>query len=354
MRQPYLLLSFFILTVQFALGQSPFYFDGAKVDPGTKQHFTIPVIAEGDTTALPISIFNGIKDGPVLGITAGVHGYEYPPIMAAQQLIRSIRPEKLQGVVILVQVANLKGFQNRAPYINPGDGKNLNRSFPGNPKGTITEKLADYITQQVIAKSDFFLDMHSGDAPEDLMPYAAYYSHTSMPATSDKGHEMAVALNFDHIVVFNTNGKSYMEKGKPSLYCSAEAFKRNIPSIDIECGRLGVADPLLIDKIEDGVLRLLEYLEMMPSDSTMPESESVITITERLYVEARNTGIFYPMKRSGDYVSKGMKLGYVTNYFGEETENVVASGDGIILMMINTPPINVGETIAVIGRVARD
>ena len=74
-----------------------------------------------------------------------MHGYEYPPIIAAQQLIQTINAQQLRGVIILVQVANLQAFSSRSPYINPLDGKNLNRVFPGNKKGTITEKIANFI-----------------------------------------------------------------------------------------------------------------------------------------------------------------------------------------------------------------
>ncbi|WP_020529739.1 succinylglutamate desuccinylase/aspartoacylase family protein [Flexithrix dorotheae] len=351
MERTFFFLLIFVLSGQITFGQKSFYFDGKEVKPKTKQHFSIPIINGEDSTLLPVSVFNGIAEGPVLGITAGVHGYEYPPIIAAQKLIKSINPETLKGVVILVQISNPEGFSKRTPYLNPQDGKNLNRVFPGSNQGTITEKIAHFITQNVIAKSDFFLDMHCGDAPEDLMSYSAYYSNESMPAVSNKGKEMAVSLDYDHVVVFNTKGKKYMEKQEPSLYCSAEAFKRGKPAVDIECGRLGVADPQLIDKIESGVLNLLEYLEMLPASGEKQPAKAPLMITERHYVSAKHSGIFYPEKVSGEYVAEGMKIGYITNYFGEVIEPVYASENGIILLIIGTPPISTDETIAVIGKV---
>lgn len=333
------------------LSQTSFYFDGKEIKPGTKAHFEILVNDKNDSTYLPITIFNGAKDGPVLGITAGVHGYEYPPIMAAQKLIKSITPEDLTGSVIIVQIANLESFKGRSPYVNPLDNKNLNRRFPGKTDGSVTEQLANYITGQVISKSDYFLDMHSGDAPEDLMPYSAYYYNSEMTKASSKGLEMAKSLDFDHIVVFQTDGKDYMRKDKPSLYCSAEAFKRDIPSIDIECGRLGVADPLLIQKIETGVLGLMQHLEMLKSNKPDLQSKKHIIINQRFYVSAQTSGIFYPSKESGEYVSKGMIIGKVTNYFGKDVETIYANEDGVLLMILGTPPVNKGETIAVIGKV---
>ena len=270
--------------------------------------------------------------------------------MAAQKLINSINPQKLKGVVILVQVAGLESFLGRSAYISPVDGKNLNRSFPGIINGTNTEKVANFISEQIISKTDYFLDMHSGDAPEDLMSYAAYYSNSDMPDISAKGKKMALALGFDHIVVFNTDGKNYMKKNEPSLYCTAEAFKRGIPSVDIECGRLGIMEPTAINKIEESVLNLLDHLGFLQFPQRNVEKHSPVIISSRIYIASKFDGIFYSDKKAGDRVSKGMKLGHITNYFGEVLQTIYAKEDGLLLLVIGTPPINKGEDVIVIAK----
>ena len=342
-----LLVSFILPQTSFT--QSSFSFQGTSINPGSKQHFTVPISDGKDSTFIPITIFCGAKDGPTLGITAGVHGYEYPPIMASQKLIHSIDPQQLKGVVILVQIANLSSFSNRSPFINPLDKKNLNRVFPGSERGSITERMANFITQNVIIKSDFFLDMHGGDASEDLTSYAAYYANENMLEASNIGKSMAQSLLFDYIIVFNTNEKNYIKKDQPSLYCSAEAFKRGIPSVDLECGRLGLAEPQAIQKIEQGVLNMLDQLQMLSTNTTKTNLSKYLTISNRSFISSGHTGIFYPTKQSGDYVSKGMKLGTITNFFGETLDSIYADMDGVILLIVGTPPINKGETIAVIG-----
>ncbi len=343
------IICFIILRFDIGYGQSEFTFQNQEIRAGTKAHFTIPVIDGRDTTLIPISVFHGKQEGPVLGITAGVHGYEYPPIMAGQALISQIDPLTLKGTVMLVQAANVAGFLGRSPYLNPMDGKNLNRAFPGKEGGTITEKIAHFITHQVIRRSDFFLDMHSGDAPEDLMSYSAYYHHDNKPELSDLGKAMALSLEFDHIVVFNTTEKEYIQEDHPSLYCSAEAFKRGIPSIDIECGRLGKAEPMLIQRVTKSVMNLLKHLEMYEGVSN-PQPTPII-IHDRFYLTSEFDGIIYPQKSSGEYVSKGMNIGYITNFFGETLATLKAPADGILLIILGTPPVNKGETIAVIGKV---
>lgn len=330
--------------------QSPYIFQDNEVKPGTKKHILIPINTGKDSTFIPITIFNGIKNGKTIGITAGVHGYEYAPIMASQKLINSIDVKKLNGVIILVQIANLESFLGRTPYKSPVDGKNLNRVFPGNPNGTNTEKVADFITKNIIAKSDYFLDIHSGDAPEDLMPYSAYYSNKGMPEVSEIGRKMAEAMGYDHNVIFNTNGKKYMEKNEPSLYTTAEAFKRGIPSIDIECGRLGLVEDFAVNKVEDSVLRLFDHLSFL-SYNKISKRGKLITISDRDYIGSKFNGMFYPFKKAGDLVRKGEKLGYVTNFFGEIIQTIYAENDGYIMMIITAPPINKGEDLVVIGKI---
>ena len=330
-----------------AFSQQPFVFEGREIVSGSIEHFTIKVHHDAAETTIPVTVFHGKNNGPVLGLTAGVHGYEYTPILASQKLIKMIDPQELKGTIILVSIANMGSFLGRTPYINPIDHKNLNRSFPGLKKGSLTEQIAYFISQKVIARCDYFVDMHSGDAPEDLMPYVAYYQHDDRKQISKQGRAMASSMGFDPIIVFKTKGKSYMNKEEPSLYCSAEAFKRGIPAVDIECGRLGMVEDELTEKIVMGIERLLTHLEMA--------QEVAIAIKESKFIEKRSyltstvNGIFYPFKKSGEYVKKGTKIGHVTNFFGKSIQEVYADTNGIILYIIGTPPINKGETLCAIG-----
>ena len=80
-------------------------------------------------TRLPITVINGRDKGPVFSIVAGVHGYEYPPVIAVQELLKEIKPEHIRGTLIIVPVANMESFQKRTPFVNPLDQKNLNKFF---------------------------------------------------------------------------------------------------------------------------------------------------------------------------------------------------------------------------------
>ena len=186
--------------------------------------------------------------------------------------------------------------------------------------------------------------MHAGDAPEDLRPYAGYYHATRFSEASTKGKQMALAMGFDHIVVFDVADKRL---DQPSQYCSQEAFHRGIPAVDIECGGLGTAPSEAVHQITDGALSLLRHLRML--DGKAIHTESPIIMTERTSVLSPNDGIFYPTKKGGDYVSEGMKVGYITNFFGEQRADVRANASGIILYIVGTPPVQRGETILSLG-----
>ncbi|AXT54517.1 hypothetical protein D1815_01675 [Aquimarina sp. AD1] len=344
-----LLLYVFIFFVANGIAQNSFIFQNKSIKPGTKENFKIPVVSDKDSTYIPVTIFHGLKSGPVLGITAGVHGYEYPPILAAQQLNQKINPTKLSGTIILVQIANVPAFLGRSPFLNPLDNKNLNRSFPGDANGSITERMADVLTKEVIARSNFFVDIHAGDAPEDLRSYNAWYQSEALPQVSRKGKEMALAMGFDYTIIFNIKKERLQT---PSLYCSQEAFHRKIPSVDIECGKLGIPDKMETNRIVDGMFSLLVHLNMMSSSSN-DESVSTkpIIVAKRFTIKSLSTGLFYSDKKAGDFIKKGEPVGYITDFFGNTLENIKASQNGMILYMIGTPPINKGETIMNVGMI---
>ena len=149
--------------------------------PSKHNSYTELLDNEGNHSFIPVSIIKGKEEGPVFTITSGVHGCEYPPIIAAQSLIQEIDPELLSGTLIIIPLSNPQSFYGRKPFLNPQDNLNLNRSFPGSKDGSITERIAHFITTQIITESDVFLDIHGGDANEDLLPYVCYYNNESKP-----------------------------------------------------------------------------------------------------------------------------------------------------------------------------
>jgi len=124
--------------------RAPFVIAGHAVPGGQRMHVDLPVAASASdpATTVPVTVFHGAHPGQVLAITTGVHGYEFAPILAAQALLDRIDPSTLRGTVVLVRLAHVEAFEQRVPYVNPYDRKNLNRTFPGRADGTQTERIA--------------------------------------------------------------------------------------------------------------------------------------------------------------------------------------------------------------------
>ena len=117
------------------------------------EKITGSLIVEDDIdkgTFIPITIINGAKPGPVLTLVAGIHGTEYVPIIAAQKIVNEIEPAELSGTLIVVHIANIPSFKGRGVYSSPIDHKNLNRVFPGKKDGTVSERIAYTITNEII------------------------------------------------------------------------------------------------------------------------------------------------------------------------------------------------------------
>ena len=141
-------------------------------NPGEKIQGNITLkMSDDNIIDIPVTLINGIKEGKTVAITAAVHGGEYTGVFGLIKLSREISPQDLSGQLILVHITNVSAFEAKMQYVGPIDGKNLNRCFPGDKNGTHTEQLAYFISEEVYGQSDFFLDLHSGDIHEDLMPF---------------------------------------------------------------------------------------------------------------------------------------------------------------------------------------
>jgi len=346
-RTLFLLLAFVALSFKAeAAPVKPFVFQNQAVKAGTKLSVLIPITDGKDSTVIPVSVFHGTKKGPVLGIIAGVHGYEYPPIVAAQQFAQTLDPTQLSGTVLLVHLANVPAFLGRRINVNPLDGKNLNRMFPGKADGTITERMAWTLSNAIIARCNYVVDVHAGDANENLRSYAGYYNYFDTPELSEQGRQMAVALGFPYVIQF---GNEPTLQGQSALYCSREAIKRGIPAVDIECGRLGMPEPENVEQIKHALHNLLVHLRI--AEGTLPTISAPYLIKQRTFIDSEHTGFFYPQVQAGEFIYKGRKLGTITDLFGAPLIDVIAPVNGVVLMVSSTPPISKGETLFSIGQV---
>ncbi len=301
----------------------------------------IPPAADAGTQ-IPVTTIQGARPGPVFALIAGNHGYEYPPIIALQRLRAGIDPEKLAGTIVMVHVANMPSFLGRTIYFSPVDGKNLNRVYPGNPEGTVSDRIAYAITTEVIEKADYVLDLHCGDGNEWLRPYV-YQTVTNNAEMDASIARLALAFGIDHILV---------DRNRPtdparSMYCSTTAITRGKPAMTIESGYLGTTDPQCVAEIVSGVRGVLRELQMM-DDGPAPLMKPVYLDPSEV-VSSPETGILYPHVERDQHVTKGTILAHITDFFGTTIAEVPAPIDGLVLYIVTTPPITKGQPIGCIG-----
>ena len=326
--------------------QAPFAIAGVNAAPGTVTAGTITVASRaGDAgSAIPFTVIRGKSDGPVLALVAGTHGAEYVPIIALQRLRSSIDPATLRGAVIMVHVANMPSFLGRTVYYSPADNKNLNRVFPGKTDGTLSERIAEAITREVIARATHVIDLHCGDGNESLRPYS-YWITTGDPKVAEAGRNLALAFGLDHIVV---DGSRPTDPAA-SVYLSNTAITRGKPALTTETGGMAIVDDASIGMIERGVAGVLKHLGMR-ADGPSPVSKPV-WIEPSEVLRASTTGLFYPAVSKAQAVTKGTVIGHITDFHGTKVEEIRASFDGQILYVIGTPPISKGEPVAMVGAI---
>jgi predicted deacylase len=304
---------------------------------------TIEIPAGVDAaTQVPLTTIRGARPGPVLALIAGNHGYEYPPILALQKLRGEVDAEKLAGTLLMVHVANMPSFLGRTVYFSPVDGKNLNRVYPGRPDGTVSERIAHAITNEVIAKAEYVLDLHCGDGNESLRPYV-YKTVTGKAEIDEAIRRLVLAFGIDHIVV-DRNRPADPAK---SMYCSTTAITRGKPAATIESGFLGGTDAESVERIVRGVRGVMRELKMLDEGPAPVDKPVYLDPVE--VVTSPETGILYPTVERDQVVSKGEVLARITDFFGTQLAEVKSPIDGVVLYIVATPPMVKGQPVGCVG-----
>ncbi|MBS9463497.1 succinylglutamate desuccinylase/aspartoacylase family protein [Flagellimonas sp. 389] len=335
---------FLFFTVTTLAAQNSFQKSFYGETRSSKEHMRIDFKDKaGNEGFLPISIIKGKTEGPVFTIVAGVHGYEYPPIMATQKLMEEIDLKQLKGTLIVIPIANVASFFARTPFINPQDKKNLNNAFPGNADGSITEQIAHFITTNVISVSDVFLDVHGGDACEDLIPFVCYYNNERKPEQTALAKKLSENSGFEYVVSYPYR----LSDTEPAKYTFKQAVQDGKTALSIECGKLGNVQEENVSLIKKGLYNMLSTMDMYVKGTGA--HPNIIYRNNQTYIRSSVQGIFYSNYNAGDTVKKDDSVGYVTDEFGIVLEEYRAPKDGIILYKLATPPINIDDTVMCIS-----
>jgi predicted deacylase len=320
----------------------------ATAAPGQKATGYIEVPAGVDAaTGIPVVVVRGSKPGPVLALVSGAHGTEYASIIALEKLIPQLDPAQISGTVIILPLVNIQSFLQKVPHINPVDGKSMNRFYPGKQDGTQTERASFLITKQVVERCDYLIDYHGGDLDENLRPYS-YWPKTGNPKQDAISHDMVLAFGLDHIIVVTDRPRD----PKASRYLDNTASTRGKPAIAVEAGYSGTVEPQDVAVLVNGTLNVMRYLKMLPGNAATVEHP--VWIGKIDTISSDQAGIFYPLVERGTYVEQGMKVGYVTDYFGNTIFEAHAPAAGVVLYICGVPSMKKGDTVANIGEITRN
>jgi uncharacterized protein len=278
-----------------------------------------------------VFVFRAEAPGPVALILGGVHGDEINGIEIVRKSIESGIYKKItKGTVIAVPLLNVYGFINFSRDVP--DGKDVNRSFPGNAHGSLASRVANALTKAVLPQVDFGIDFHTGGAGRYNFPQIRY----------TKGDEESYKL----AKIF---GSPYILE-KPVLNKSLRkvAGKMDIPMIVYEAGESQRLDGEGINIGFEGIANVLISKGMLDPIERVAPKEQII-IRKSAWVRASAAGIFTWIKKSGDYVESGETLGTIKDVFVASEEIVSASRSGYVVGHTNTPVVSHGDALFHIG-----
>ncbi len=303
-------------------------------------------------TQVPLIELTGSAGGPELTVIAGVHGCEYASIAGVRRWARALESAELRGRVRVVPVLNMSAFRARTPFVVPEDGKNLNRCFPGNPSGTLAERLAHAAFSKLIVGADAVIDVHCGDMVEALEPFTLYEAG---PA-EDRARALATAYGLGY-VLRQEPGPGRAVGGTTS----AAAAQIGVPAITAEAGGCGLVEQVAVGLHVRGLDRVLAELEMTDSapagraagsaraagdggDGAAAEDGDDGPEPSYLgsfhWLRCADEGWWEPAVHVGDKVSAGQVLGSVSSIDGAVTQEVInAPDDGVLLFMTSSPAV---------------
>ena len=316
-----------------------FHFEGAEIAPGTGAEVSLELGdgPAGNPRNIPVYIIHGTKPGPVLALTAGIHGDELNGVSVVHHLIHGddhiagtdddrISRDELAGTLICVPVVNIEGMlleQRGAP-----DNRDINRLFPGKEQGNQSQRIAHALFQSVVKRADYLIDLHS-----------APHSRTNLPhvrANFERKECMELARAFGtHIILHSSGPKGSLRR---------TATKDGTPTILLEAGTAHRFEMEAVHTGIEGVLNVMGHLGMIERENRLPAVRLLVRRSK--WARAEAGGLLYSRVNVGDHVNKGQEIALVTDPLGEQTHSIESPRTGVIVGLALNPLVRAGDPIA--------
>ncbi len=316
------------------MARAPFEIGGQTITAGTRATIDLPVmnLSTHAPMTMPIHVIHGRRSGPILFVTGAVHGDEINGAEIIRRLLRLSAVNRLRGTLLAVPIVNVFGFVAHSRYLP--DRRDLNRSFPGSPQGSLAGRLAHLFLNEVVARADYGIDLHTGATGRTNYPQIR--ADLEDEETFDLASAFGVPLIINAGLRDGSIRKAAGEHGvRVLVYEAGEALRFDEP-----CIRSGV----------NGVVRVMRRLEMLSSKRREGRKIEPVVIRSSRWERAPSSGILRASTELGARVVAGEVLGVVSDPFGETEHPVLSRDDGVVVGRTTLPVVHEGDALFHIGR----
>lgn len=315
------------------------------IKPGEKvqRRVTVGEFADGSPVALPVVTICGVRPGPTLYIQAGIHGDELTGIEICRQALHGLSPASIAGVVVAVPVANVpsyvtrtRGFVHEERWLI-----DINRIFPGNPRGLLTERIAHILFEEFARHATFTIDLHSALDGCDIAPFV-YID----PDDDDTG---TLAARERHGLAYGTPYAYYRRRGLKfgtsdlSRSFSSQADAAGIATISAEVGESRRVSHHRVPQGVQGIRNVMVSMGMLDEEPVHGPAARRFTSVALLHAN-RGGGLRLSVDL-GDEVRADQEVGEVVDVFGETAETLRSPSDGFVLRAMRLGSISTGAEV---------
>lgn len=285
--------------------------------------------------AIPVWIAAGRQPGKTLFLSAGIHGDEINAITVLQRFVDQLDLAQLAGQLLIVPVANVTGFHAQTRN-GREDGRDLNRSFPGDPNGTLSERIAHFILAELVVAADWGVDLHDAGNGSVLLPHARVLDDRVLPFAAAFGTEIIM--------------RATLPLGYEGLLTVEAHRQHRLPFFHVEVGGEPVLWPDLVRRGVVGLRNLLIYQGILPGKMVLPKVQFFLPGRDDLAVRSSMEGLLTRHVSLGQTVTTGQNLATIVNPLTQQRAVVRAQGCGIVLALNVRALVKTGDdVVGVIG-----
>lgn len=311
---------------------APLVISGVTMPRRSRTRIEIPIAKQFDTTqmSIPVEVVRGKEDGPILFISAAIHGDEINGVEVIKRLLAHKRiNRRIKGTLIAVPIVNSYGFNRNSRYLP--DRRDLNRCFPGSEKGSLGNQIANIFMKEIVEKATHGIDLHTGAIHRTNLP--------QIRACLDDAETNKLAQAFGVPVLINSNTRDGSLR--------QAALDKGIPMLLFEGGEALRYEEKVIQTAIMGILSVMETIGMIPHTQKKKRRryKEVYTARSSSWVRAPHSGSLKVRIKLGDMVTKDQILGILSNPYGNERVRVSATKTGIVIGMTMLPLVSQGDAM---------